>query len=143
CSNLSDLYPFSLLKPHPNPSGLGALPNKECYHHQQQNSWTAEETERCTWPKRMGILEYGMAASLGKRLVAVKFLLHDASEKENVSRSKTRYTPDQQTPELQLALSSDQGINLAQGVQLNSRKAEYPVYTLPVPKVQTWRQTEL
>nr|CAD7446556.1 unnamed protein product [Timema bartmani] len=66
-----------------------------------------------------GILEYGMAASLGKRLVAVKFLLHDASEKEN-----------------------DQGINLAQGVQLNSRKAaqgvqlnsrkaEYPVYTLP------------
>nr|CAD7257065.1 unnamed protein product [Timema shepardi] len=31
-----------------------------------------------------GILEYGMAASLGKRLVAVKFLLHDASEKEKL-----------------------------------------------------------
>lgn len=29
-----------------------------------------------------GIPEYGSAASLGKRLVAVKFLLHDACEKE-------------------------------------------------------------
>nr|CAD7198759.1 unnamed protein product [Timema douglasi] len=48
-----------------------------------------------------GILEYGMAASLGKRLVAVKFLLHDASEKEN-----------------------DQGISVNQEAQLNSRKAE-------------------
>nr|CAD7570731.1 unnamed protein product [Timema californicum] len=48
-----------------------------------------------------GILEYGMAASLGKRLVAVKFLLHDASEKEN-----------------------DRGISVNQEAQLNSRKAE-------------------
>ena len=29
-----------------------------------------------------GIPEYGSAASLGKRLVAVKFLLHDACERE-------------------------------------------------------------
>lgn len=29
-----------------------------------------------------GILEYGTATSLGKRLVAVKFLLQNASEKE-------------------------------------------------------------
>jgi hypothetical protein len=29
-----------------------------------------------------GIPEYGSATSLGKRLVAVKFLLHDACERE-------------------------------------------------------------